>query len=284
MHGILWMLFSTMWMASMHAAVRHVSDRLHPFEIAFFASLFGMLVVLPSFARSGMALLRTGRLAMHGVRAVFHVISMLAYFYALGVAPLALVTALAFTGPVFAIALAVPMFGERINGVRWLALLIGFTGILVVLRPGFAEMDTGGLVALFAAMFFSGVLVVTKSLSRTESSLTITAYMLLLMVPMSLIPALFVWQWPDGETFLWLVFIGVSSATGRLFLAQALKKAPVHVVMPVDFCRLIWVTGLGFFIFGDAPDPFSWAGGAMILGSAAAVAYWERRIAKQDST
>ena len=267
------MLFSTMWMASMHGAVRHVSDRIHPFEIAFFASLFGLLVVLPSFLRSGLAVLKTDRLATHGLRAVFHVISMIAYFYALGMAPLALVTALAFTAPVFATVVAVPMFGERIRGFRWLAILAGFAGILVVLRPGIGEIETGGLVALSAAMFFSGVLLVTKLLGRTESSITITAYMLLMMVPMTLVPALFVWRWPDGEAFFWLVFIGISSATGRLLLAQALREAPIHVITPVDFCRLIWVTIIGYFVFGDVPDPFTWAGAALILGSAAMIAY-----------
>ena len=274
--GILWMLVSTLWMASMHGAVRHVSGRIHPFEIAFFASLFGLLVVLPSFVRSGLAPLKTKRLAQHGLRAIFHVISMFAFFFALGMAPLALVTALAFTAPVFATVLAIPLFGERITGVRWLAMLVGFAGILVALRPGIGEMETGALVALGAALFFSGVLIVTKALSRSESSITITVYMLLMMVPMTLIPALFVWRWPNFETFLWLVFIGIASALGRLFLAQALREAPIHVVMPVDFCRLIWVTGLGYFVFGDMPDPFTWAGGAMILSSAFAIAYWER--------
>ena len=275
------MLFSTMWMASMHGAVRHISDRIHPFEIAFFASLFGLLVVAPSFLRSGLTPLKTERLAAHGLRAVFHVISMIAYFFALGMAPLSLVTALAFTAPVFATVLEVPVFGERVRRARWLAMLVGFSGILVVLRPGIGEMEPGALVALTASFFFSGVLLVTRSLGRTESSITITAYMLVMMVPMTLVPALFVWRWPDGETFLWLVFIGISSATGRLFLAQALKEAPVYVITPVDFCRLIWVTGLGYFFFGDVPDPFTWAGGAMILGSAAAVAYWERKFVKQ---
>ena len=108
--------------------------------------------------------------------------------------------------------------------------------------------------------------------------------MLLMMVPMTLIPALFVWRWPDGETFVWLVVIGIASAFGRLFLAQALKEAPVHVVMPVDFCRLIWATGLGYFVFGDVPDPFTWAGGTMILGSAVAIAYWEHRLARNGSS
>ena len=271
------MLAGTVWMASMHGAVRHVSGSLHPFEIAFFASLFGLLVVAPSFVKSGLAPLRTQCLPLHGLRSVFHVIAMFAYFFALAMAPLALVTALAFAAPVFATILAIPLFGERINGSRWLAILAGFSGILVVLRPGTDAIEAGAVVALGASVVFSGMLVTTKALSRTESSITITSYMLLMMVPLSLVPALFVWRWPDGETLAWLVFIGVCSAFGRLFLAQALREAPTHVVMPVDFCRLIWVTIIGYFIFGDVPDPYTWAGGAIILGSVAVIAASERK-------
>ncbi len=273
LRGVLWMLAATVWMAGMHGAVRHVSATVHPFEIAFFASLFGLLVVAPSFVRSGLAPLRTQRLRLHGVRSVFHVIAMFAYFFALGMAPLALVTALAFAAPVFATILAVPLFGENVDRRRWLAILAGFAGILVVLRPGTDTPEAGAVVALGASVVFSGMLVTTKALSRTESSITITSYMLLMMVPMSLVPALFVWSWPDGETMLWLVFIGVASAFGRLFLAQALREAPTHVVMPVDFCRLIWVTIIGYFVFGDVPDPFTWVGGAIILGSIAAIVH-----------
>lgn len=274
------MLVSTLWMAGMHTAVRYVSKEIHPFEIAFFASLFGLLVVLPSFIRSGLAPLKTDRLALHGLRSIFHVIAMFVFFFALGMAPLAPVTALSFTAPIFATALAIPLFKERFEGRRWAAIMAGFFGTLVVLRPGIGEIDSGVWIALAAAIVFSGVLVVTKSLSRTESSITITSYMLLMMVPLSLVPALFVWRWPDTETLLWLAFIGIASAFGRLFLAQALTEAPTHVIMPVDFCRLIWVTGLGYAVFADIPDPFTWAGGATILASAAAIAYWERRLGK----
>ena len=275
--GVLWMLAATVWMAGMHGAVRHVSASVHPFEIAFFASLFGLLVVAPSFVKSGLAPLRTRRLRAHVLRSVFHIIAMFIFFFALGMAPLALVTALAFTAPIYVTVLAIPLFGERIGVRQWVAILAGFVGALVVLRPGIGEIDVGALLALAASMVFSGMLVVTKSLSRTESSITITSYMLLMMVPMSFVPALFVWSWPDTETMLWLVFIGIASAFGRLFLAQALREAPTHVVMPVDFCRLIWVTAIGYVVFGDIPDPFTWAGGAIILGSVAAIAYWERR-------
>ena len=277
LRGMLWMTLATIWMASMHAAVRHVSEHVHPFEITFFASLFGLIVVFPSFLRSGLAPLRTARLGLHVVRSIFHVVAMFTFFFALGMAPLALVTALAFTAPVYASILAIPLFGERLDAHRWAAVFAGFIGILIVLRPGLTDLDPGASVALAASVVFSGMLVATKSLSRTESSITITSYMLLLMLPMSLIPALFVWHWPNRETFLWLVFIGIASAFGRLLLAQALKEAPTHVVMPVDFCRLIWVTILGYLVFDDVPDPYSWMGGAVVVMSVAFIAYKEHK-------
>ncbi len=269
------MLGATVVFSCMHATIRHASADMHPFEIAFFRNLFGLLLLAPLLFKYGIAPLRTARLKLHLLRGLFNITSMLCFFYALSIAPLTDVAAMTFASPIFATALAVFVFGEMVGIRRWAAIAIGFAGTLVVLRPGFEGVALGPLLALIASLIWGIALLVIKVLARTESSLTITAWMMILLTPLSLIPALLFWQWPSAEQYLWLVFTAALGTSGHLFLNQALKEAETNVVMPVDFVRLIWVSIIGFYAFGEVPDLFTWIGGAMIFSSALYIAYRE---------
>jgi drug/metabolite transporter (DMT)-like permease len=269
------MLGSTIAFSGMHAMIRYGSAEMHPFEIAFFRNLFGLVLLAPLLFRYGIAPLRTSRLDLHLLRGLFNISSMLCVFYALSIAPLTDVAALTFASPIFATALAAFVLGEVVGIRRWSAILIGFLGTLVVLRPGFEGVSLGPLLALIAALIWGIALLVIKVLVRTESSLTITAYMMILLAPMSLIPAVFFWTWPTAEQYLWLLFIAALGTGGHLFLNQALKEAETNVVMPIDFVRLIWVSIIGYFAFSEVPDLFTWIGGAIIFSSALYIAYRE---------
>ena len=274
-HAIIYMLGSTVLFSCMHGTIRYVSAELHPFEIAFFRNLFGLFLLAPLLFRYGIAPLRTAKLKCHLLRGLFNISSMMCFFYALSIAPLTDVAAMTFASPIFATALAVFVFGERVGIRRWTAIMIGFSGTLVVLRPGFEGVALGPLLALIASLLWGIALLVIKVLARTESSLTITAYMMILLTPLSLVPAVIFWQWPTGEQYLWLLFTAALGTLGHLFLNQALKVAETNVVMPVDFVRLIWVSIIGFYIFGEVPDLFTWIGGAIIFSSALYIAYRE---------
>ncbi len=275
------MLGATVMFSCMHATIRHASAEMHPFEVAFFRNLFGLALLAPLLFRYGIAPLRTAKLKLHLLRGLFNITTILCFFYALSIAPLTDVAAMTFASPIFATALAVFVFGERIGIRRWAAILVGFAGTLVVLRPGFEGVAFGPLLALFAALFWGVALLVIKVLARTESSLTITAYMMILLTPMSLVAAVFFWRWPSAEQYLWLLLIAALGTSGHLFLNQALKEAETNVVMPVDFVRLIWVSIIGYFAFGEVPDLFTWIGGAMIFASALYIAYRESRRRRQ---
>ncbi len=277
------MLGATVVFSGMHATIRHASADMHPFEIAFFRNMFGLLLLAPLLFRYGIAPLRTARLKLHLLRGLFNITSMLCFFYALSIAPLTDVAAMTFASPIFATVLAVFVFGELIGIRRWSAILFGFAGTMVVLRPGFEGVALGPLLALFASLIWGIALLVIKVLARTESSLTITAWMMILLTPLSLIPAVFFWTWPTGEQYLWLLFTAALGTTGHLFLNQALKEAETNVVMPVDFVRLIWVSIIGFYIFGEVPDLFTWIGGAIIFSSALYIAYRESVRRRQDA-
>ncbi len=283
LRGIVWMLGATVLATAMIAIVRHVSAGIHPFEIAFFRQVFGLAVLAPWIWHYGLASVRTRRLRLHGLRAAFNLVAMLAYFSAVAVIPLAEVTALAFAAPIFATILAMIFLGEVVRLRRWAAILFGFAGVMVVLQPGVAVMQAGSILVVFSAAVWACALIVIKILGRTESSLTITIYMSILMAPFSLIPALFVWQWPDLEQLGWLAATGALGTGAQLMLVQALKEAETQVVMPVDFLKLIWAAVLGYLLFQQAPGVFIWLGGAMIFVSTTYIAWREHQLRKSES-
>lgn len=278
------MAASTVAFVTMHAIVRHVSAGLHTFEVAFFRQFFGIFALLPWFLRYGAAPLRTERLGLHAVRAAVNVVAMFAFYYALATTPLAQVSALAFSSPIFATILAMLFLGEVVRLRRWAAILVGFAGVFVAFFPDLSASGTvspGSMSVLISSAAWAVALILIKMLSRTESSLTITAYMVILMVPMSLGPALFVWQWPTAEQLGWLAAAGIAGTIGQYLVTQALKEGDTNVVMPFDFLKLIWAAALGFLWFGEIPDIFTWMGGAMIFGATTYIAIREHQLRKR---
>lgn len=278
LRAILIMFVSTIAFSLMHASVRHVSTDMHPFEIAFFRNAFGLLVILPWFFRYGFGLLATQRFGLHAVRGGLNVVAMLCFFYALAITPLSQVAALSFTAPIFATILAIVILGEVVRIRRWVAIFIGFAGTYVAIRPGFVEIDLGSILVLIQAVAWAAALITIKVLSRTESSITIAAYMVVLMIPLSLGPALLVWQTPTWTQLGWLALIGVLGTIGQLLMTQSLKEGETTVVMPIDFFKLIWASALGFWLFAEVPDLYTWIGGIMIFASTSYIAYRESKL------
>lgn len=277
------MALSTVAFSSMHAIVRDVTQTLHPFEVAFFRQFLGVFVLAPWFIRYGLAPLRTRRLGLHSMRAAVNVVAMLSFYYALSLVPLAQVSALGFSVPIFTAILAMIFLGERVRLRRWAAILFGFSGVFVALAPdleatGGVSLGSGLVVLSSAAWAIA--LIFIKILGRTDSTITITTYMVLLMTPMSLVPALAYWQWPTLETFGLLVLIGVLGTIGQLTIVQAVKEGETHVVMPIDFTKLVWAAILGFLWFGEIPTMYTWLGGAMIFASTMYITWREHQLRK----
>ncbi len=283
LRGIMWMLGSTVCLALMHTTIHHVSDTVHPFVVVFFRLFFALIVVIPFFIRDGLAPLRTSKLGLLTLRGVLNFGAMLCFFTALSMAPIADVTALSFTAPLFATLLAVLILKEKLGWRRVAAIVAGFVGTLIVLRPGFAEISTGYIMVLIATIFWGACVIIIKTLSRTESSVTITTYMSLVMAPLALVPALFVWSWPSLTDFAWLAFLGFLGGCGQMAVAQALRHAETHVAMPFDFVRLIWVSITGYLFFAEVPDIFVWLGGALIFSSTAYITIREHKIRSQHA-
>lgn len=267
LRGILLMVFSTLCFGAMHAAIRVMPGTLHGFEKAFFRNLFGLIVLLPWFARQGLEPFRTQRFGMHALRGVLNATSMLMFFVGVTLTPLAEVAAIGFTSPLFATALAVFVLKEPSHLRRWMVMGCGFAGMLILLRPGFQEIGRGPLLLLGAAALWSVSLIVIRVLSRTESSISITAYMTLFLTPLAGIAAIPFWQWPQGVEWVWLVAIGLLGNFGQIALSQSLKDAEASIVLPFDFLKLIWGALFGYLAFAEVPDVWVWMGGGIIFFS-----------------
>lgn len=274
--GMAWMFVTTLMIVSMHTFIRRLSLELHPFEVAFFRNLFGTPILVILLMRSGWGLFRTERVRIHFARSFGHVVAMMMFFVAISITPLATANALAFTAPLFAAVLAMVFLGEVFRWRRWGALAIGFAGTLVILRPGIIEVGTGPLLILAASSLWGIILVVMKALGRNDPPSTMVAYMVVFMTPLSLIPALFHWQWPNLEQLVQLAAMGLVGTAGHLTLTQALRLADTAVVVPVDFFKLVWAALFGYLFFAELPDIFTWVGGIMIFAGATYLAVGER--------
>lgn len=276
--GILFMIAAGAVLTCMQATVRYLSADLHPFQIAFFRNIFGFLVLIPWFVRLGLKPFHTDKFHLHGIRALLNVATMLIFFFALSITPLARVASLGFTGPLFVTVFAIVFLGEIVRARRIIGLGVGFLGALVIIQPGVAPIDLGSVLLLSSSALAACVTILIKIMTRTESTITIIAYSALLVSPLSLVPALFFWQSPNLEQWLWLMFIGVAGTLGQMAMTQALKLADVTVVTPFNFLKLIWAAAIGFVVFAEIPDLWTWIGGFIIFAGSAYIAYRERQL------
>jgi len=259
----------------MNVLVRHLAGELHPFELAFFRNAFGLLFVLPWFWRLNLASLATTRMKLYGFRGVVSTGAMLCWFMALSMMPIAEVTALSFTAPLFASIGAVLFLGEVMRIRRWTATLIGFTGAMIVLRPGIETIDLPVILALTASALIAISILCVKSASKTDSPHLIVFYAGVLMTPMSLVPALFFWTAPAPETWAWLAALGLTATLAHICLNRAFAISDVTAVLPFDFFRLIFVAVLGLMLFDERPDIWLWIGSAVIFCATLYIAHRE---------
>jgi drug/metabolite transporter (DMT)-like permease len=264
-----WMLLACGLFAAMTGLVRHVADMgVHPWEIAFFRNFFALVVMGPWIVQAGLAGLKTARLKLYTLRSATGVVSMMAWFWSVSLLPITEATALGFTAPFFTTILAAMVLREEVRARRWVAVIIGFFGTIVILRPGTGDVAIfGASIALVAALTQAASVIMVKSLSRTESPNAIVAYMSIYLTPMSLIPALFVWSWPSWGQIGWMALVGLVGTAAHQCFTRALGAADASALMPIDFVRLVFVAVIGIVFFNQIPSLWTWVGAAVIFGS-----------------
>jgi drug/metabolite transporter (DMT)-like permease len=266
-----------------HGVVRHLGSTMHPFQIAFFSTLFSALFFVPILLRYGPSLLRTTKIHLHLGRTLFNAGSLTGWYVALSMTPLADATALAFAGPLFATLGAAVFLGERMRARRWIALGVGLAGALIILRPGFQAISLGYLFVLLAAVGNAGGKLFAKHLTRWDSPLTCSALIAILQTPITLGLALFVWQTPSWIELGWLAVVGVFVAMAQIAMVQAFKLADVGAMEPLNFTRLIWAALIGYFVFTEIPGLWTWVGAAVIVAASTYIARRESKAATSSA-
>lgn len=276
--GIGWMLLTGLCFVCVTGVVRHLGSDMNPIQGAFIRYVFGLGLVLPLLIRLWQSRVRAQRLPLHILRGVVHGVAVMLWFYAMARIPIAQVTALGFTAPIFTTLGAAMFLGERLRVRRIGAVLIAFGGALVIIRPGFAAVELGALAQLTAAPLFAASFIIAKKLTETDSSLVIVGSLSVFVTLALLPPALVVWREPTLAELGWLFVTAVFATLGHYTLAQAFRATEITVTQPFAFLQLVWATLLGFYAFGEEPSLWTWLGGAIIVASATYIAHRETRL------
>lgn len=265
--GMLWMLGAALFFSASVGFVRHLSDTLTAFEIVFLRQVIGVVFMIPWLMRIGVFSMRTKRLPMLTLRAALSYLGMLASYYSYTLISLADAVSLQFTTPLFTTVLAILFLKEIVGKHRWAALVFGFVGVVIIVRPGFEVINIGVPIALFAALVYGSSNVANRALTRTESTSVIMFYGFLLQLPMAAIPAAMTWVTPGWEDVLPLLGFGIVAFGAQYCLTSSLAAADASLVEPVMFIRLPCVAVIGYFLFAQTPDTWTWVGAAVIFTS-----------------
>jgi drug/metabolite transporter (DMT)-like permease len=261
--GVAWMSLGSLCYACTYAVVRVLSESFDSFQIVFFRSSLGILVMLPWLLRCGLSVLRTERYGLYGARVGLNYVGMVCLMYGIANLTLQDVTAL--------------MFTETVGVARWCALVVGFAGAITIVRPGFVEVGLATFAVLCTSALYSLVNTASKSLTRTEDPNVIVFYVFLLMAVVGIGPALYGWTAPAWGDVPWIIALGVVSSLATVCLTRSFAAADASVVMPFNFLKLPFAVVIGMIWFTEQPDLWTVAGAAVIFSSTYFIARREAR-------
>ena len=277
-HAAAWMAGWLTLMVVIAVAGREATRELSVFQIMLMRSVLGMVLLWPLVhAAGGLSAMRTQRLPQHAARNVVHYAAQYGWFVALTLIPLAQLVSIEFTMPIWSAVLAVFFLGERMNGRKWLAVVLGLVGVAVIVRPSAGTVDAGQLIALACAFGFAISVVLVKSLTRTEAAITVIFWMLVIQSAIGLVPALLVWQWPSAQTWGWVLVVAFCGTYSHYCFARAMQHADTTVVVPMDFLRVPLTALAGWLVYSEQVDLLTGLGVLLILtGNALNLFRWPR--------
>jgi drug/metabolite transporter (DMT)-like permease len=261
----LWMAGWLACMLILMVAGREISRELSLFQLMELRSAIGLLMLLPLIhAQGGVALLRTARPLAHLARNTLHYAAQFGWFLALTLIPLAQVVAIEFTMPIWTALLAASFLGERLNRWKIIAIALGLVGVLIIVQPG-AQVSPGQWLMVAVAAGFAITVVLVKSLTRTDTGVTIVFWMLVIQSAIGLLPALYTWQTPSAQLWPWILLIAFCGTYSHYCLTQAMRFADATIVVPMDFLRVPLSAAVGWLLYSEQLTLATIAGTALIL-------------------
>ena len=275
--ALLFMVAATAALSSMHGLVRHLSVSVDVYTITFMRNLFGLLAVLPLVLRNGTKSLQTKHLPLHLLRGVSGIIAMVLWFTALTRVEIATATALSFSAAIFGTIAAVLILHERVRARRIIAIVVGFIGVMIVLRPAGNSFNPSTLLVLGSSLFWGFNLVIVKTLSNTERTASIVAWSGITLTVLSLPLFMMFGEIPSGNELVLLVLVGALGTLGHLCMTTALSRADATAVMSLDFLRLLWTVIIGIVFFAEHIDAMTLVGAVVIFASSLYIIFREAR-------
>ena len=269
---------------AMAVSARELSAALGTFQILFFRSVIGLLVLALLLSRSGWHQLATASIGLHFARNIAHYAGQFGWFYSIAVIPLAAVFAIETTTPIWTAVFAVFLLDERITRARCAAIFLGFAGVLVILRPGAAVIHPAAIAMLLGAVAFGLSITLTKKLAARDAPMAILFYMALIQLPLGLLPATFSWVNPAPPLWPWLIAVGLTSLTAHYCMVRALAVADATVVIPMAFLQLPLISLLGFLLYKERIEWFLFMGAALILAGNLVNVRAEQRGARMENS
>ena len=279
--GCLWMVAGGLLFVAVTILVRYLGSDMPAVQAAFIRYLIGVGLLLPWILRMQWPQAGGGRVRLYIARGIVHGTAVGLWFYAMARIPLAEVTAIGFSAPVFTALGAILIFGEQVRARRMLAIAAGFIGTLVILRPGFQTIESGSLAQLAASLCFAGSFLLAKQMTRSESPTDILI-MLTLFCTLALMPgAIYLWVQPTWIEIGWLALTAVFATAGHYALTRAIAHAPLTVTQPLSFLQMVWAVLFGYWLFGEIPDAWVVLGAMIIVAAVSYMAHREAQIARR---
>lgn len=279
--GALWLVSGGFIFTSTSVMIRLLSSQIESVQTAFFRAVISVILLLPMIAAGRVKPWHSKRIAGHFWRTLMGTISMVLGFYAVSMLPLADATAIAFSQPLFSVVVAVLIAGEKVRWRRWSATIIGFAGVLIMVRPGEGSLQLGALVALANAATVAVSILLVKRLSDSETPLMILTQFAIFSTLLLALPAIWVWRWPDLWGWVLAVGIALSATIGQYFWVQAFKSGEMSAVAPFEYMRLPFAVFVGWLIWGEMPVIWTYIGAVVVIGSALYIAHREHQLARE---
>jgi drug/metabolite transporter (DMT)-like permease len=279
--GALWLVSGGFIFTSTSAMIRLLSTQVESVQTAFFRAIISVILLLPMIAAGRVKPWRSKRIIGHFWRTAMGTGSMVLGFYAVSMLPLADATAIAFSQPLFSVVVAALVLGEKVRWRRWSATVIGFAGVLIMVRPGEGSLQLGALVALANAAAVSISILLVRRLSDSETPLMILTQFAIFSTILLTVPAILVWRWPDLWGWMLAVGIALSATVGQYFWVQAFKAGEMSAVAPFEYMRLPFAVFVGWLIWGEMPVIWTYVGASIVIGSALYIAHREHQLSRE---